>query len=185
MRIVSGKARGTKLMSLDGMETRPTTDRVKESIFNIINSDIYDSEVLDLFSGSGALGIEAASRGAKKVVLVENNIKCRDVINKNVEKSKLTDIIDIVIGDAEVFIVKSAGKAKFDLIFMDPPYKKNIVEPILKKIVESNILSDDGIIVVEHSREDNIPENVGNLFAYKNKKYGITCVSIYRRQLND
>jgi len=185
MRIISGKARGVKLISLDGLNTRPTTDRVKESIFNMINSYIYDSVVLDLFSGSGALGIEAASRGAKKVILVEHNSKCKEIINKNVEKSKLTDIIDIVIGDAEAFVKNSFKKIKVDLIFMDPPYKKDIVEPILDEIVKADILSENGIIVVEHSKEDNIPEIIGNLSIDRNKKYGKICVSIYRRQLDD
>ena len=148
MRIISGKARGTKLYTLDGLETRPTLDRVKESLFNIINDRIYDSSVLDLFSGSGAIGLEFISRGAKEAVLCDNSKKAIDIIRKNAEKTHLEDKVEIYNLNFEKMIEKLKNK-KFDFIFLDPPYKTNHIKDAIKLIKQYNILNENGMIIAE------------------------------------
>lgn len=175
MRVISGKARGTRLATIEGNTTRPTTDRVKESLFNLIQFHIQDADVLDLFAGSGALGIEAASRGANSVTLVENFRKCHDAIEYNIEKTGL-DNIDLL--KAEVLSCFMRLKT-YDVILMDPPYSKDFIVPTLEKIVEHNVLNETGIVVVEHSKEDKLPSHVGKLNLERQKKYGIAMISIY------
>lgn len=175
MRVISGKARGTILATIEGTTTRPTTDRVKESIFNLIQFRIQKARVLDLFAGSGALGIEAASRGAESVTLVENFRKCHEAIEYNIEK---TGLENIKLLKAEVMSCFMRLET-YDVILMDPPYSKDFVVPAIEKILEHNILEENGIIVVEHSKVDVLPKTIGNLKLEKQKKYGIAMVSIY------
>ena len=127
MRVISGTARGKKLNSLEGLETRPTLDIVKESIFNILQFNIKDTSVLDLFSGSGALAIEALSRGAKEAVLCDNSSKAVQIINKNLEETKLIDKAKVINSDYTEALNKLANEnKKFDIIFLDPPYKSEL-----------------------------------------------------------
>ena len=152
MRIISGKARGTKLYTLDGENTRPTLDRVKESLFNIIQNELLDSTVLDLFSGSGALGLESLSRGAKKAILCDNNIKAIEIIKKNIEKCHFQDITEVVFKDYKKCIEQI--NEKFDIIFIDPPYKKDIAVDAIKLILEKNLLKEDSLIILETDEEE-------------------------------
>ena len=180
MRVISGKNRGTKLYTLDGLETRPTLDRVKESLFNIINFDIPNCNFLDLFAGSGAIGIEAASRGAKKVVMCEKSIDAIKIINKNIEKTKLKEIIKVHHEDFEKCI--NNLEDKFDIIFLDPPYKTDYVFKAIKKILEKKIYKEDTIIVIETDIEQDIENSLIKLEIeeYDKKKYGRASILFYR-----
>lgn len=151
MRIISGQARGTVLYTLNGDSTRPTLDRVKESLFNIIQSKIREAVVLDLFAGSGALGIESLSRGAKKVVLCDKSKQAINIIKKNLEKTKLTTNA-IIINDDYKNAIKET-KDKFDIIFIDPPYMENIAVKAVENIIENNLLTDEGLIILETDDE--------------------------------
>lgn len=177
MRVISGKARGVRLNTIEGLDTRPTTDRIKESIFNLIQFNVQNAQVLDLYSGSGALGIEAASRGAEKVYLVENSRKCHDVILENLNNTKLTDLVELVKSD--VMSGLNRLNMEFDVIIMDPPYGKNLVVPVMNSIEANARLAENGIIVVEHSITDILPETVGIFKQVKQKKYGKILISIY------
>ena len=150
MRVISGKARGKKLVSLEGMNTRPTLDRVKEALFNIIQFDIPGKRVLDLFAGSGALGIEAISRGAETATFCDNSIDAIQVIKTNIENTKCTDKSVVLQKDyllALNYLAKS--KQKFDLIFLDPPYRTDFSDKAIEKILELDLLSKEGIIILE------------------------------------
>lgn len=183
MRVISGEAKGVKLKTPKGVGTRPTSDKVKESVFNIITSYIENSKVLDLFSGTGNLGIEAVSRGASYAYLIEKNRKRYNIIKENIDKTKLNDKIEIIIKDANFALKRFAeSNNKFDIIFMDPPYLKNYIIPCLEIIVEGDLLHDDGIIIVEHDIKDKIPDQINNLVRFREKKYGSTMISFYRKE---
>lgn len=151
MRIISGIARGTKLYTLDGNNTRPTLDRIKEPLFSIIQNNIKDAIVLDLFSGSGALGLEALSRGAKKAILCDKSYEAMDVIKRNIDKTHFEEKTEVFYGDYKKCLDKL--NEKIDLIFIDPPYKLNIAVKAVDIILKKNLLAKDGIIVLETDDE--------------------------------
>lgn len=154
MRVIAGKARRTILETLPGIETRPTTDRIKETLFNVINPYIGDCDFLDLFSGSGAIGIEALSRGAASVTFIENNKSAVSCIKSNLKKTKLEQDAIVLNADA-VSCIKSleAKKQVFDIIFMDPPYEHELEKQILLALSHKSILHENSIIIVEASLE--------------------------------
>ncbi len=174
MRIISGKAKGRRLTALPGNNTRPTTDRIKESIFNLIQGYIMNSNVLDLFSGSGSLGLEAISRGAKLSILVEGNRKAQKIIEENIGIVNIENV-KLIKKDVYSFIPNE----KFDIIFMDPPYDKNHVSKTLNHIIENDFLNKEGIIVIEHSKNEGV-EEYSSLELIKSRQYGITCISIFK-----
>lgn len=155
MRIISGKARGTKLYTLEGKNTRPTLDRVKEPLFSIISTRITDSDILDLFAGSGALGIESLSRGASNVILCDNSKDAINVINKNLEKTRLK--AQVINSDYEKCLL-NLKQNKFDLIFLDPPYDTDYIEKAIIKILEYDMLKANGLIIAETDNQDKIEE---------------------------
>lgn len=148
MRVISGDARGTKLETLDGENTRPTLDRVKEALFSIIQNYIYEAEVLDLFSGSGALAIESISRGAKNAIVSDNNRKAVQIIKHNIQKTHYETKIDVINKDYKKTL-EEIKQRKFDIVFLDPPYKSNYGANATKIILENKMLKKDGIIVFE------------------------------------
>ena len=172
MRVISGVARGTKLYTLEGEQTRPTLDRVKESVFNIIQNEIRDAVVLDLFSGSGAISIEAASRGAKKVVACDKSKKAIDIINKNIEKTHLEDKIDVYNLDYKECLNR-INDMKFDLIYLDPPYKTDYAEKSIEQIIKLELFHKETIIIVETDGE-NVISNIEkqNVKIIDKRKYG-------------
>lgn len=174
MRVISGSARGLKLKAPEGMNTRPTLDRIKESLFNMIAADMYDCRFLDLFSGSGAMGIECLSRGGQSAVFVDNNKESVNIIKQNIAAAKVADRADVLGCDVVSALSGLGNKGKvFDIIFMDPPYNKGLVDLALREIVKSNILSQDGYIIAEQSTDEEIPEIAG-LRVVKVKEYRIT-----------
>lgn len=174
MRIISGIARGTKLYTLDNSNTRPTLDRVKESLFSIIQDEIKDAIVLDLFSGSGALALEAISRGAKKAILCDNSPKATEIINKNIIKTHFEKETYVICKDYKKCLQNI--KEKIDVIFIDPPYEKNIAVEALKIIENNNILSKDGLIVLETDDLQREQEQIADL-----KKLYISDLRLYGR----
>lgn len=173
MRIISGKARGTKLYTLEGNNTRPTLDRVKESLFNIIQNDISNSVFLDLFSGSGAIGLEAASRGAKKVILCDNSKDAIGIIKKNIEKTHLQEQVEFYQLPFEV-LLKNKINEKVDIVYIDPPYKTDLVYQSLKMILEKKIIKEDSYIIIETDEEKRIIEQIKKLEVdiIDQRKYG-------------
>ncbi len=180
MRVISGKARGQALRAPEGLNTRPTTDRVKESIFNIIQTRLYDSIIIDLFAGSGNLGIESLSRNASKAYFIDNNKNSIESIKENLKKTKLeNDSIVIQMDVVSAMKKLSLENVKANIIFLDPPYSKGFVAPILNEIVSLQLLDNDGIVIVEHKKTDEIPESIHNLQKYRTNHYGDIAVSFY------
>lgn len=179
VRVISGSARGLKLNTPGDDRVRPTTDRVKESMFNIVQDWVYDSQVLDLFAGSGALGIEALSRGASQAVFCDNSLDSIKIIKSNIEKARLADRSQIVSGDFKRCLRDMEAKNQsFDMIFVDPPYYEGLFEEVLDTIRSCKILKKDGIVIVEHDAKRPIGQ-VEGLEVYKEKKYGITMLTFY------
>lgn len=176
MRIISGRARGTKLYTLEGTTTRPTLDRVKEPLFNIINFDLQDANVLDLFAGSGALGLEAVSRGAKKVVFSENNYKAIEIVEKNISKTKFENETILIKKDFEKALDEIKKKdIKFDIVFLDPPYKMNYIYKSLVKILDLKLLNEGAIFIVETDEPDRVHTEINNvegISIFDERKYG-------------
>ncbi len=155
MRIVSGTARGTKLYTLEGLTTRPTLDRVKESLFNIIQNDIQDSVFLDVFSGSGAIGLEAASRGAKKVILCDKSKEAINIINKNIEKTHLSKKVELYNLDYEM-LLKTKINENVDIVYIDPPYDSDFAIKSVDILINQNLVNEDSKIIIETDNENQI-----------------------------
>lgn len=153
MRIISGKAKGTNLYTLKGNNTRPTSDRAKEALFNILGMDVVDSCFLDLFAGSGAIGLEAASRGAKTAILIDKSKEAVKIIKRNAEKTHLKNNVSIYQAEA-IEALKTIVKEKQDYIFLDPPYKSDLLFKSINTILEQNILVKGGIIIAETDEPD-------------------------------
>ena len=180
MRVITGSARGIQLKTPDGLKTRPTTDRVKEALFSIIQFEIAGANVLDLFGGTGQLGIEALSRDAKKAVFVdENEAACR-LIRENLKRTKLEEQGRVVRSDYAAFL--KSCKEKFDIIFLDPPYAEVFLENSLKIITEIDILRSGGIIVAERPLGKDLPWEFDGFIRSKDYKYGKILITIYRKE---
>ena len=173
MRIISGKYRGKKLKEFDLVSTRPTIDRVKEAIFNLIQFDVVDAVVLDLFSGTGSLGIEAISRGAKKTYLVDNNNKAIKIIKDNLSGIEG----DFVVEQKDYVDFLNTTKEKFDIVLLDPPYKTDFGLNAIEILICKNLLNENAIIIFETSEEKQVNLNLDG-FDIKKKKYG--TVSVYK-----
>lgn len=175
MRIIAGKMRGTKLFTLDGLNTRPTLDRVKESLFSIINFKLEDAIILDLFSGSGALGLESLSRGAKRAYLCDNSREAIKIIKKNVEKTKSENKVEIIFNKYEKALENlKQNKIKFDVVFLDPPYKTDYAEQATEFIIKNELLNDNGIIIIETDAKEKVIKNIQNMniTMYDEREYG-------------
>lgn len=173
MRVITGSARGRKLKEPAGMNIRPTTDTVKEAVFSMIQFDIEGRRVLDLFAGTGQLGIECLSRGAASVTFVDENREAVKLIRENLERCKM---------EGEVLQAESIGflgrDGKYDLIFLDPPYETGLLEKALEKIVGFDILNDGGIIICESRQEKPIPTLPAPYFTEKERRYGKIKITI-------
>lgn len=178
MRIIAGTRRGHKLFDFEGEDIRPTTDRVKEAMFNLIQEHIRGASVLDLFGGSGALSFEALSRGAGSAVLLDIDPRSLALMQKNADKLGFLDKVSIINRAADAFL--ASADTQFDIIFLDPPYNKGFIQPLLEKIAARGILSPGGIAVLESDSTDEHGEIPG-LTVIKQRKYGRTFVTIYQR----
>ncbi len=178
MRVITGSARGRVLKTLSGDATRPTTDKVKEAVFSAIQFDIEGRRVLDLFAGSGQLGIEALSRGAAHCVFVDANKQAVEIVRENLKKTDLSDKASVICRKAEDFLL-SKGET-FDLVFLDPPYGMELLPDLLEKLPA--LLSSYATVICEHAIHQPLPEQCGGLTAGKTKKYGKIGVTIYRKR---
>lgn len=177
MRVISGLARGRVLKALEGDATRPTTDKVKEAMFNIIQFDIEESKVLDLFGGSGQLALEAISRGAESALVVEKSRPAVNIIRENIKRCGFEDKITVYQGDFSEVLTKNA---KYDVIFLDPPYSGDLMNRALDAIYSFDILSNDGIIVCETENFSEVLKS--DEYSYKEYKYGRIKLTVIRKQ---
>ena len=180
MRVISGIAKGTVLKTPDGMMTRPTADRVKEAMFSIIQFDLPGAKVLDLFGGTGQLGIEALSRGASAAVFVDSADSACKLIKENLVKSKFDSRGRVVRSDYLSFLKNC--RERFDIILLDPPYIEVFLENSLNLITEIDILQTNGIIVTERPVEKELPWNFPGFSRSRDYKYGKTLLTIYRKE---
>ena len=179
MRVITGKARGVQLKTPDGLTTRPTTDRVKEALFSIIQFEIPGAVVLDLFGGTGQLGIEALSRGAKNAVFVDAGEPACRLIRENLKRTKLEVDAKVIRSDYLDFL--SRTREQFDIILLDPPYAEVFLENALKRITEIDILRSGGIIMAERPLGKELPWEFPGYERSKDYKYGKTLLTIYRK----
>ena len=183
MRVITGKARGVQLKTPDGMDTRPTADRVKEAMFSSIQFEISGAKVLDLFGGTGQLGIEALSRGASQAVFVDaGDAACR-LIKENLKRTRFENQAKVVRSDYLEFLDRC--KDKFDIIFLDPPYAEVFLETSLNRIREIDILQTNGIIVTERPVGKDLAFSCDSLDRSKDHKYSKTLVTIFRKRESD
>ena len=182
MRVISGKVRGLKLDTPKNEDVRPTTDRVKESLFNIINPYIIDSNVLDLFAGSGQLGIETISNGAKLCYFVDNNGEVIKVLRDNIKTLDISGYSKIILSDWKKMLNEfGKNKQKFDLIFVDPPYDYDVYEKVINKVNELDLLKDNGLLILEYANNKFLDE-YDKLIAIKEKKYGYKFIKIFKKR---
>ena len=179
MRVITGKARGVQLKTPDGMLTRPTADRVKEALFSIINFDLPGAAVLDLFGGTGQLGIEALSRGAASAVFVDAREDACRIIRENLRRTKLEGQGKVVRSDYLAYLRRC--REKFNIVLLDPPYAEVFLENALKCITEIDILQSGGIIVAERPVEKELPFEFEGYTRSRDYKYGKTLLTIYRK----
>ena len=179
MRVITGKARGIQLKTPEGMLTRPTADRVKEALFSIINFDVPGSKVLDLFGGTGQLGIEALSRGAASAVFVDAREESCKLIRENLKRTKLESDAKVIRSDYLDYLKRC--REQYNIIFLDPPYAEVFLENAIKKITEIDILQSDGIIVAERPLGKELPGEFEGYTRSKDYKYGKVLLTIYRK----
>ncbi len=185
LRVISGSAKGRKLKVPAGLSIRPTPDRVKESLFNILTGKIEGACFLDLFAGTGNVGIEALSRGAVCAVFVENNGKHVKVIIENLGIAGLAERAKVIKSDVGTALKKLAREnIKFDIVFMDPPYNTNLAENALLLLEENDLVEVSGLVIVESSSQKEMPSGVGRLVISRQEKYGDTKLTFYSKFLH-
>lgn len=177
MNITAGEFKGRKVKTVQSNDVRPTSSKVRESIFNMIQSSITDSVMLDLFAGSGIMGLEAISRGSKRVVYVEKNPKVASIIKQNIDTFPID--AQLIVADALKALTRFQ-EAEFDIVFVDPPYKAGLFIPVLQMIFDKKILKDDGIVVIEHASDDNFDDQIAQIGyrILKDRKYGDTSIRV-------
>ncbi len=179
MRVIAGAARGVQLKTPEGLQTRPTADRVKEALFSIIQFDLPGARVLDLFGGTGQLGIEALSRGAKQAVFVDESISACNLIKENLRRTRLAEQGRVVRSDYMQYL--NSCRETFNLVLLDPPYAEVFLENALKKLTEIDILQSGGIIVAERPAEKALPWNFEGFTRSKDYRYGKTVLTLFRK----
>ncbi len=178
MRVITGSARGTNLRTLEGNDVRPTTDKVKEAVFSAFQFEIEGRRILDLFAGSGQLGIEALSRGAENAVFVDADKNAIKIIKENLAKTKLDSNATVVQTDSIAFL--SMTDKIFDIAFLDPPYETGLLQKALSKI--SGCISEGGAVICEHPIKDELADEYSGLVRTKDYKYSKTAVTVYRKE---
>lgn len=178
MRVITGSARGRRLLSPEGFDVRPTTDKVKESVFNIIQFDVPGAVVLDLFAGSGQMGIEALSRGAESCVFVDSSKKSLEVVKANVDMCRFGSQSRIVMSDAFTFL--KTTDIEFDIVFLDPPYNRQLCDKALSML--SDVISADAIVICETQIDEVLPEKIDGLVLGKVYNYSSIKLSVYSKE---
>ena len=182
MRIITGRAKGIRLDTLDGVATRPTSERVKEALFSILQFEIEDRTVLDLFSGSGQLALEALSRGAARAVLVDSSKDAVKIIKQNANKTKMSDLCEIHNSTFEEYLLKNKGK-KFDVVFIDPPYTAGLYTKSLSLLLACDMLKESSLVVCESETEDLFGDDIAlkqKFDILKQVRYGRACINIFK-----
>ena len=179
MRVITGKARGVQLKTPEGMLTRPTADRVKEALFSIIQFEVPGAKVLDLFGGTGQLGIEALSRGAKSAVFADAREDACRLIRENLKRTRLEQDARVIRSDYLDYLSKC--RDRFDIIFLDPPYAEVFLENALKRITEIDILETNGIIIADRPVGKELPWEFDGYARSRDYKYGKTLLTVYRK----
>lgn len=180
MRVITGKARGVQLKTPEGMLTRPTADRVKEALFSCIQFELPGAKVLDLFGGTGQLGIEALSRGAESAIFVDSREDACALIRENLKRTKLEGQAKVLRSDYMDYLNRC--REQFRIIFLDPPYAEVFLENAIKRITEIDILQSDGIIVTERPLGKELPWDFQGFSRSKDYKYGKTIITLYRKE---
>lgn len=178
MRIITGIARGKRLLTLEGRDVRPTTERIKESLFNIIQFDIEGRRFLDLFAGSGQVGLEAVSRGARQAVLVDHDPQALAVIQQNVKNTGLGERIQVVNSSFDAYLLRNDGT--FDLAFLDPPYGTGVLQQALPMVAAK--MNKGGTILCEHPADEALPAEAGDFLQVRSYKYGKILLTLYRHK---
>jgi 16S rRNA (guanine966-N2)-methyltransferase len=179
MRIIAGKYKGHHLVSFQASHIRPTTDRVKESLFNIWQNHVEEARVLDLFSGTGNLGLEALSRGAREVVFVDKNRKSIDILRRNIDKLRVSEAHQVVTKDVLAFLKGYSGEP-FDLILIDPPFTEEMAHDVMLVLSTSTVFHDDSLISIESGRREKIEDDYPPLSRYDVREFGDKFLSLYR-----
>ena len=179
MRVITGSAKGVRLKTPDGLKTRPTSDRVKEAVFSIVQFEVEGSRFLDLFAGTGQMGIEALSRGAVSAVFVDGWKDACQLVRDNLKLARLSEKAKVVNSDYLSYLKNC--REQFDIIFLDPPYAEIFVENSLNKISEIDILSDRGIIICERPAEKQLDLDISGLQRWKDYRYGKTWITVFRK----
>ena len=177
MRVITGEARGRKLVTLEGEDVRPTTDRVKEGMFNIIQFDLEGANVIDLFAGSGQLGIEALSRGAKHCTFIDSANRSVEVVKQNLKTVGFEKRASVFCGDAKMYI--GLSKDNFDIALLDPPYNKNIIDAVLPSVAEK--MTDYGVIICESALVETLTETACEFSIHREYRYGKIKLTVYRK----
>jgi 16S rRNA (guanine(966)-N(2))-methyltransferase RsmD len=178
MRVITGEARGRKLLTLEGADVRPTTDKVKEAIFSAIQFDIQGRKFLDLFAGSGQMGIEALSRGAESAVFLDSSRKAVDIVRKNLNNTGFYDRAKVLHTDSLSFL--NMNSEMFDIVYLDPPYGTGVLQEVLPAVLEN--VKKTGIIIVENPEKEEILQNYGDFTLDRQKHYGKIKISMYRHK---
>lgn len=181
MRIISGKYKGHNLVSFQGEHIRPTTDRVKESLFNILMNDIPEARVLDLFAGTGNLGLEALSRGCREVIFVEKHPKSLQVIRENIQKLKVTETHKIIAKDVMSFLKSYSGEI-FDIVFADPPFTETMGHDVVKALDASAVMGPHSILAIESARRERMDDDYAQLYRFDQREFGDKILSLYKKK---
>jgi len=183
MRVISGSAKGRSLKAVPGISTRPTTDKVKEAIFSMIGPYFDGGYVLDLFAGTGGLGIEALSRGMQRAVFIDIEKKSIDTVQMNLRATGLAEQAEVYRNDAaRALKVLAKREQRFELVFLDPPYKMKVIAELIGSMEEMNLLDTHAVIVVEHDAQDVLDEEIGRFEQQRRAEYGDTAVTIYKQR---
>ena len=180
MRIITGSARGVSLETLEGLDTRPTAERVKESVFSMLQFELENRRVLDLFAGSGQMGLEALSRGAAGCVFVEKSLEAMDIVKKNAKKTRLAEKCRIVNMDYKDYLRGARGREKFDIVILDPPYSMKILPEILETLVRLDLLNYNAKVICES--EDDVEYSCEGLEVLKHNKYGRVYITVLTKK---
>ena len=173
MRIIAGEMRGRQLKAVEGMQTRPTSDKVKGAIFNVLGNKVLDARVLDLFSGTGNLAIEALSRGSREAVMVEKSMAAHQIIRENLERVGVADKAKLLLMDAFKYLNRQPHEV-FDLIFLDPPYRQDLVLKIILNLKEYSFLTPTGVIIAETAKDEKLNDDIYPYEIRKTSEYGDT-----------